>query len=343
MGGTWLALLLLLAPAAPAKAESGDDRLWADCSHEGDVARDRSIAACTSLIRSGRVHGKPLGTAYYNRAISYSSRGEKGFAVADYSEAIRLDPKDSDAFVNRGIAYLDLGEHQRALADLEEAIRLDPRKESAWSARGDVYVEMGDLARAVSAYGEVIRLNPRDSDAYYNRGLSLRQLGKDDAALADYDQSIRLNPEFSDVHNNRGYVYFRRGDLVRAIADYKQAVALKPANVEAQANLCRAMLLQGEDLDRARTACDSALAITDDLDTRVWRGAIAYRQGRFQQAWADFDAAARLDPDSGLALYGRALAAKQLGRNAEAEPDFTAAIARRPGVAAEFGNYGIRH
>jgi Flp pilus assembly protein TadD len=92
-------------------------------------------------------------------------------------------------------------------------------------------------------------------------------------------------------------------------------------------------------LDGARAACDAVLAIQDDLNTRVRRGIIAYRQGRFQDAWMDFDAGARLDPESGLPRYGRGLAAGKLGRNGEA--DIAAAIAHRPGVVAEYEAYGI--
>jgi tetratricopeptide (TPR) repeat protein len=343
VAGMWLAILLALAPAAPSPQESGDKRLWADCSNEGDVGYDRSTAACTTLIESGRVRGKDLGTAYYNRGTGHSRQGRESLSIADFNEAIRLNPKDVDALVNRGIDLFHQGHHRLAIADLDEAIRLDPREETALSTRANVYADLDDFPRAIADYSEVIRLNPKGSDAYYNRGLTRRRQGEDDKALADYDEAIRLDPSSSDVHNNRGFIYFRRGDLARAIADYKRAVVLRPANIEAQANLCWAMTLRGEveDLDRARVACDSVLAIQDDLNTRVRRGAIAYRQGRFQQAWTDFDAAMRLDSGNWLPRYGRGLASRKLGRNADGDADIAAAISNRPGVAAEYESYGI--
>ena len=343
MGPTLLALLILApaVPAAPSAAEPPDSKLWDECANADPDGYGRSIAACTALIESGRLDGRNLGTAYYNRGTARSRDGDEARAIADFGEAIRLDPNDVSAFVNRGIAYLNKGDHRLAIADLDEAIRLDPKQESAWSARGDVYSALGDHARAIADYGEVIRLNPRDSDAYYNRGLSWRQHGDDDKALADYDESIRLAPQASDAHNNRGYIYFRRGDLKRAIADYKRAVGLQPDNIEAQANLCWSMTLEGKDLDRARAACDSVLAMKDHPETRVRRGIIGYRQGRFRQAWSDFDAALRLDPESGLARYGRGLAAGKLDRKADSEADIAAAKSKRPGVAAEYENYGI--
>ena len=54
-------------------------------------------------------------------------KGDNDRAIADFNEAIRLDPKSSLTFRNRGDAYTDKGDHDRALADYSEAIRLDPK------------------------------------------------------------------------------------------------------------------------------------------------------------------------------------------------------------------------
>src|SRR5262245_48009708 len=46
-------------------------------------------------------------------------------AIADFSEAIQLDPKSTDALLNRGLAYEQKREYDRAIADFSEVIRLD--------------------------------------------------------------------------------------------------------------------------------------------------------------------------------------------------------------------------
>ena len=45
-------------------------------------------------------------------------------AIADYNEAIRLNPQDEQAWCNRGMSYGNLGNHRKALKNFEEAIRL---------------------------------------------------------------------------------------------------------------------------------------------------------------------------------------------------------------------------
>ena len=48
-------------------------------------------------------------------------------AIADCSEAIRLEPRVALAYANRGMAWQKKGQYDKALGDLNEAVRLNPR------------------------------------------------------------------------------------------------------------------------------------------------------------------------------------------------------------------------
>ena len=47
-------------------------------------------------------------------------------AILDFTEAIRLDPKDYKAFIGRGHIWSRKQEHAKAAADYGEAIKLEP-------------------------------------------------------------------------------------------------------------------------------------------------------------------------------------------------------------------------
>lgn len=47
-------------------------------------------------------------------------------AIADFDQAIRLNPKFAAAYDNRAYSYQLRGKHKKALADYAEAIRADP-------------------------------------------------------------------------------------------------------------------------------------------------------------------------------------------------------------------------
>ena len=70
----------------------------------GHGTGDDEISVCTSAIHSGRWHGSGLAWAYNSRGAAYYAKGDLDRAIADYDEAIRLDPKEAIAYNNRGVA-----------------------------------------------------------------------------------------------------------------------------------------------------------------------------------------------------------------------------------------------
>jgi len=46
--------------------------------------------------------------------------------IADYDQAIRLDPNDALSYNNRGQAHLSKGHREQAIADFRKALELQP-------------------------------------------------------------------------------------------------------------------------------------------------------------------------------------------------------------------------
>src|SRR5216684_3591567 len=129
VGVSLFALLVIPAFAA-------DQAEWQNCRANTSTNPDQSIASCTRIIGDNAETAANRAKAYFNRGLAYSSKKDYDRAIADFSEAIRLDPKYAWTYANRGSIRTAKGEFDLAIADLTEAINLDPKYVWAWFLRG---------------------------------------------------------------------------------------------------------------------------------------------------------------------------------------------------------------
>ncbi len=69
--------------------------------------------------------------AYASRGEAYRSHSEDDRAIADFDQAIKLEPKFVSAFIGRGLAQENKNDYTRAIADFTQAIKVDPKNVTA--------------------------------------------------------------------------------------------------------------------------------------------------------------------------------------------------------------------
>ena len=109
-----------------------------------DESGDAAIAACTRAIGAGKLSKRNQAIAYTSRGVEWRAKRQLDRAIADHTQAIKLDPNLSEAFYNRGNAYGDKGENDRAINDYDTAIRLNPKFAGAFNNRGLARRQKGD-------------------------------------------------------------------------------------------------------------------------------------------------------------------------------------------------------
>ena len=67
------------------------DRDYKACAESSD---DPAIAACDRAIACGKFDGDRLSELHNNRGVEYKSKHELDRAIADFSDAIKLNPKN---------------------------------------------------------------------------------------------------------------------------------------------------------------------------------------------------------------------------------------------------------
>ena len=162
-------------------------------------------------------------------------------ALADFDEAISLNPEYSAAYSNRGYVKIKLGEseaaqgnmerarrhYREAIGDCTEAIRLDQAKYSENSL--------------ISTYMKYL-LEPESTDTYKNRGDAKFLLGESEVsqgnttqaknhyreAIEDYTEVINRKSDYALAYYNRGRVKQALGLQEEAQVDFERAKELNP-------------------------------------------------------------------------------------------------------------------
>jgi tetratricopeptide (TPR) repeat protein len=157
-------------------------------------------------------------------------QGEYANAIADFTEAIRLNPDNAKIYFNRAITYNTIGNPEKAIADLDRVILAHPDQANAYFNRGNSYGTLGNFPKALENYNQAIILDANNPLVYLNRGVIYWVLEDYQKAIADYDQAIVLDPRYALTYNNRGLVYQKLADFPQAIKNFNQAIRFHSSN-----------------------------------------------------------------------------------------------------------------
>jgi tetratricopeptide (TPR) repeat protein len=137
--------------------------------------------------------------SYEKRGSEYLAKSERDKAIADFTEAIRLDPERSGSYFSRGLCYNTKGDYDTAIADFSEAIRLSPDKSVTYESRGEAYLGKGDHDKAIADFNEAFSKNkeyfpddPQDR-VYTLRGIAYAAKGDYDAANTDWQTVLQMD------------------------------------------------------------------------------------------------------------------------------------------------------
>ena len=301
------------------------------------------------------VNQNPANPAHYvNRAFAYTQTGEFNHALADYEQALRLDPENEQILFLRGCFYLDLQNHESALQDFDRVLELDEDHDDARLRRASVLMHLKRHSDALGDFEKLIERHPEDPQAYAGRTFAHQMVGDEKAAAEDLDQLLRIMPEKSDevtIHSLHAKVNWHESNeqYDQAINSAEEIIKLDPENplgyrlrgwicwyseqhVEALDDYTR--LLEMEDDD-------------DEINVLNSRGQVLAEMGEWDRALEDLERAVDRSRNEGqaellaYALNGRSLALAGLGRIDESTRDFHESVSLRPGNAWTYYNRGI--
>ena len=108
-------------------------------------------------------------------------------------------PAGEDGQAGSGPDSDELQRHEEAIADCSEAIRLDPRNPALFLERAEARSAVGRFEEAIADYDRAIGLDPNRAAAYLGRCRAKSELGRHEEAVEDYDHAVRLDPDSAEA------------------------------------------------------------------------------------------------------------------------------------------------
>lgn len=275
-------------------------------------ARTLLCAAALSLVLPALLVGAGCG----NPGAQHLARGDKALAAGRYTEAIaaygharELAPTDPAA--QRGLM------RARAFLVAEQPLRvtLETVEELRYEAGFLADTDPGSAAVYLTALGNIAA-----------------RTGNAEEARARFDAAIKADPKSAVAHTALGVFFLAqpgKEGAARAREEFDKAIELRPGSPVALVGLAQLSIAEGK-VDGAVERLEAALKAGDDYTARMLLGGARLKQGKTDEAVAQFSRAVQIDPRGADAhrSLGQALLSANRPEEAERALRTAAAIAQ---------------
>jgi tetratricopeptide (TPR) repeat protein len=223
-------------------------------------------------------------------------------AILKYAECLEKEPHFRLGYARLAIAYTRKYRvlHDPAILNLarqnaEKAADSNSTSATGLLSRALVYLYTGDTNNAMTYFAKALKADPGNPEVMLYRAQALRNTNRWPEAEQTYREILKERPNYWPANNELGWILFRQ-------AKYQQAADAFDAAAMAAPNVARPLANLGEmyiDLGKHDEAIDaSQRSIQRSPNETAYRnlGDIAFSDGNYKNALANYQQAANLDP-----------------------------------------------
>lgn len=228
-----------------------------------EALNPQNIQPQSLYVYNTRDTNRLFGNFYYTLGTQLAARGQISSAEGMLSKAAKLMPSNPFVHMNYGIVLEALQKNNEALAHYQEALKIDPKMTQALYSIGLLQDKMGRIDEGIASLKQALALEPENSfinydlgvlyakkndypnsaiyskkafegvgvdfaEAYNNYGYALAQMGKYAEALTAIDQSLKIKPDSAATLDSRGFALYGLARYEEALTAYNEALKLDP-------------------------------------------------------------------------------------------------------------------
>jgi Flp pilus assembly protein TadD len=218
--------------------------------------------------------------------------------AAPAAAAQQQQKSDGEANFMAGLTHLQENRPALAVEEFKKAIRADPKSPYAHKGLGIAYTQLRRYPDAVVTLRKALELNPYYVDVRNDLGTALVLSGKREEGkaefLAAYNDPTNPRPELTS--HNLANAYLEEKKYAEAANWFRTSLGRNKQNAEAYLGLADALLALGRP-DEVVAPLESGLKeLPSHVGLLTVLGDAYYRAGRFTEAKARLEEAARRDP-----------------------------------------------
>ncbi len=227
-------------------------------------------------------------------------------AIAAYSEAARLDPKNPEPHLACGMLLEKQNDLDAAAHQYEAASSLDPKSRDALAGLANIYAKQKKYSDAEAALRKLLQTDPQNNDARVQLGRVLAAEGKNEAAAQQLQAGLHAPNADPQAALELGTLYVDAGKYTEGEQQLREAVQSMPQSAAAHYAL-GSLLMHVKKYPEAQQELLLAIKLQPDMGQAYGNLAVVASENKdYQLTIRALDARAKLLPEIPFTYFLRA-------------------------------------
>lgn len=214
-----------------------------------DLLGKKKYAEAEALIRE-RIRLEPDSPdSYYLLGVLHYFQGQVGPTIENLKQALRLDPRHTDAAICLSVLLNDIGKYDDAKKIFEQAnqsvahkrIGDDQDVDRKFAVKhlelADLYYRYRRYDEAIEEYGKAALLDPSTLEIRIRRAKSFAKKGFVSRAMQELQALKNDHSQFLPARIQLGLLHYSQGNLLDAELEWEGVIEIEPTHREAIAYL----------------------------------------------------------------------------------------------------------
>jgi len=309
-----------------------------------ELIQTQDYAAAEPLLRkvlAGDAANDPGNyVAWFELGFVENGLGRMEESIAAYRKSVAAKPDVFESNLNLGLQLAKKGQSDaeqflRAATQLKPTSHVAEGQARAWLSLAHV-LEPDKPDEAIAAYRQAAVLQPKDPEPHLAAGLLLEKQEKFSEAEHEYKQALALGPS-TDAVTGLANIYMRGHRLPEAEAELRKLVAERPDQASARIQLGRVLAAEGKNDDAiAELQAGAKLDPTDSLYRDLADLYIIAK--KYDQGEAAYRTLLSANPNDAALHQSLGKSLLEQKKFADAQKEFLEAVKLKPNLGTAYGD-----